>query len=382
MLHVEHGLHKESEAHADFVAEIAAGLGLACETLSVRFSPGDSLEASAREARYEALTEAAERRGLRFVATAHTHDDQGETVLMRMMRGGSLGGIAPSREIFVRPLLGVRRSELREWLVAEGCEWREDPTNSDLRFERNWTRNVLLPLLRERREGIDDVLARTAERARDDEEVLSALAHEVLSRVQTDDVGILIDPAEFDAQPPAIRARVIIGALRMLDVDPRQTDIEAILERPSRHVCGPVSVWSTNEGLAFVREPVSIPERVVLGKFPQSETAWGIRVRTTSRDAEPWQWRCSVPGAASTLSIRSRRPGDRVLTSVGTKKVQDVLVDAKVPRPLRDLVPILATPDEALAVVGLTQRPEETATVIDVAPSSPSWSQGAVWNRI
>jgi tRNA(Ile)-lysidine synthetase-like protein len=81
------------------------------------------------------------------------------------------------------------------------------------------------------------------------------------------------------------------------------------------------------------------------------------------------------------LSIRSRLAGDRVLTAGGTKKVQDVLVDAKVLRPLRDLVPILAVGDEALAVVGLTRRPEETATVIDIEPSSPTWSRGAVWSR-
>jgi tRNA(Ile)-lysidine synthase len=284
--------------------------------------------------------------------------------------------------MFIRPLLGVRRKDLREWLVAEEIEWREDPTNEDLRFERNWTRNVVLPLLRERRAGIDEVLARTATRAREDEEALDALAREVLSRAQVDDVGILLNRVDLQAQPPAIRSRVVIGALRLLGADPSHTDVDAILRGSTRHGCDHVSVWPLDGGLAFVREPVAVPSPVLLDQ-DQSIGAWGIRVRkATTADTPAWPWRCGIPDRTSKVTIRSRRPGDRVITPAGTKKVQDVLVDAKVPRPLRDLVPILATNDEALAVVGLTHRPEETATVIDVAPSSPlSWSRGALWSR-
>ncbi len=247
-------------------------------------------------------------------------------------------------------------------------------------------RNLVLPLLRERRSGIDEVLARTAVRAREDEEALSSLADEVLARAQVDDVGILLNSLDLGGQPPAIRSRVALRALRRLGADPSHTDIDAILSGMlTRHQCGPVSVWSIDGGLAFIREPVAVPEPVLLDQH-QSLGAWRIRVRkATTADTPPWRWRCTVPGDASNLKIRSRRPGDRVLTAAGTKKVQDVLVDAKVPRPLRDLVPILASEDEPLAVVGLTHRPQEPATVnhdvIDVAPSSTSWSRGVVWSR-
>ncbi len=384
VLHVDHGLHESSSAHAGFVAELARAQDVKCEVIPVLVKPGGSIEAAARDARYEALSGAAERNGLRSVATAHTLDDQSETVLLRLSRGGSLAGISPTLGNLIRPLLGFRRRELRDFLVSEGFEWCEDPTNLNLRFERNWTRNVLLRLLRERRQGIDEVLARTAIRAREDEEALSSLADQVLARAQFDDVGILLDG--LDVQPRAIRSRVVLAALRRLGADPSHTDIDAILAGPTRHECGPVSVWSIDDGLAFVREPIAVPEPVRLGR-EQSLGAWGIRVRKdTTADTPPWRWRCRVPGDASNVTIRSRRPGDRVLAAAGTKKVQDVLVDAKVPRPLRDLVPILATDDEALAVVGLTHRPEETATVVhdgvvDVTPSSPSWSRGAVWSR-
>jgi len=386
VLHVDHGLHEASASHAEFVAELASVWDMKCEVMRVKVKPGGSIEAAARDARYQALSDAASRHGLSFVATAHTLDDQTETVLMRLQRGGSLAAISPSLGVFIRPLLDVRRIALREWLSAEGLVWCEDPTNDDLRFERNWTRNVVLPLLRERRSGIDEVLARTAARAREDEEALDALAGDVLSRAQTDDVGILLTGLDLEAQPRAIRSRVVIAALRLLGADPSHTDIDAIIGGSTRHECGPVSVWSIDDGLAFIREPVAVPEPVLLDQN-QSLGAWGIRVRKAmTTDTPPWRWRCRVPGDSSNMTIRSRRPGDRVLTAAGTKKVQDVLVDAKVPRPLRDLVPILATGDEALAVVGLTHRPQETATVIndgviDVTPSTSSWSRGAVWNR-
>jgi tRNA(Ile)-lysidine synthase len=381
VLHVDHGLRPDSAEHSEFVAEIATTQDLKFEVLPVRIEPGDSIEAAARKARYTALDGAAQRRGLRFVATAHTRDDQTETVLLRLMRGGSLAGIAPTLGIFVRPLLDVRRKELREWLLSEGLEWREDPTNADLRFERNWTRNLVLPLLRERRAGIDEVLARTADRSRADEEALAAMAAEVLHRSDVDDVGIFIDAADFDLQPLAIRSRVAIGALHRLGADPRRTDIEAIVgSSPGSVRCGAVSVWHTDRGLSFIREPVPVPDPLRIGA-DEHEGSWGLRVRVGSSKAESWRWRCPVPEGVSTLSIRSRLAGDRVLTAGGTKKVQDVLVDAKVLRPLRDLVPILAVGDEALAVVGLTRRPEETATVIDIEPSSPTWSRGAVWSR-
>jgi tRNA(Ile)-lysidine synthase len=380
VLHVDHGLRPDSAADAEFVAEVAAAQDLKFEVLPVTVEAGDSIEAAARRARYAALAEAAQRRGLSFVATAHTRDDQSETVLLRIMRGGSLAGIAPALGIFIRPLLDVRRLELREWLTSEGFAWREDPTNADLRFERNWTRSSVLPLLRDRRAGIDEVLARVADRSRADEEALSAFADDVLSRAAVDDVGILVHSDDFDMHPEAIRSRVVIGALRRLGAEPRRTAVEEIigLTRGCAR-CGSVSAWRTDRSLVFVREPIPVPDPVTIGAGGR-EGSWGIRVRVGPATSEPWRWRCAFPDGASTLSIRSRMDGDRVLTSGGTKKVQDVLVDAKVLRPLRDLVPILATDAEALAVVGLTRRPEETATVIDIEPSSETWSRGAVWS--
>jgi tRNA(Ile)-lysidine synthetase-like protein len=132
----------------------------------------------------------------------------------------------------------------------------------------------------------------------------------------------------------------------------------------------------------MVRDPVPVPSEQPLPRDGCLDAeAWGVRIRLGPLDAPAWRWRCAVPDVAGPLVLRPRRPGDRVRTKAGSKKVQDVLVDAKVPRPLRDLVPVVADPASALAVVGLTTSPHPASLVIDVEPASPSWSKRSPWTR-
>ncbi len=386
VLHIDHGLRPDSRADADFVKALASELGLEVRGVRVvvdKTHPSGP-EAAAREVRYAALEREASDLGLRWVATGHTCDDQAETVLLRSIRGGSLAAIAPVRGIFVRPLLDVDRVELREWLSAEGLAWREDPTNTDVRLERNWIRAEVMPLLRERRPGVVDVLARLADRARDDEEALDALASEVVERTEVDDIGLLVRTEDIGALPAALFHRVVRGALRKSGVDPRMSDIESVvaLRLGGRTMVGPASVWRLDEGLAVVREPVPVPSEQELPRDGTLDAEpWGVRLRLGPSDAPAWRWRCSVPEEAGPLLLRPRHPGDRVRTKAGSKKVQDVLVDAKVPRPLRDLVPVVAIPEKALAVVGLTSSPERASLVIDVEPAAPTWSKRSPWTR-
>jgi tRNA(Ile)-lysidine synthetase-like protein len=141
------------------------------------------------------------------------------------------------------------------------------------------------------------------------------------------------------------------------------------------------SVWRLREGLAIVREPVPIPASFVLPPAGVVEAqGWGLHIRVGRADEPAWTWRCPVPGNARRLSVRPRQVGDKVQTRAGSRKVQDVLVDAKVPRPLRDLVPLVASDDGSLAVVGLTSVPAREVMVIDARPADPTWSRRAPWN--
>lgn len=143
--------HRDLSAERDHIARLARQLRQPFEIEAVDVASGASWEAQAREARYLALQSVARRHDLRSVATGHTMDDQAETVLLRVLRGSGLSGLQAIRsrrdDGVVRPLLEVRRDELRGYLQARGASFCEDPTNSNPSFERNRLRAQLMPAL-------------------------------------------------------------------------------------------------------------------------------------------------------------------------------------------------------------------------------------------
>ncbi|MGB0854036.1 MAG: tRNA lysidine(34) synthetase TilS [Pikeienuella sp.] len=148
---VDHGLRPESAAEAEGVASLAKRLGISCDIL--RWGQWDgvgNLQAEARAARRRLLTRWAARRGVSAIALGHTMDDQAETVLMRLGRGAGVDGLsamnmrtAADGVVWLRPMLGVRRAALRDWLVANGESWVDDPSNDDLKYERVKARRAL-----------------------------------------------------------------------------------------------------------------------------------------------------------------------------------------------------------------------------------------------
>ncbi len=180
LLHVHHGLRgRESDADAAFVRALGKSLGLpvfvaraGVRTLARRRGLG--LEEAGRKARYAALAARARRGRYALVAVGHQLDDQAETVLLHLLRGTSLeglGGIPPRRALtagvtLVRPLLPLTRAEVRAYLEIHGLDWREDRTNADPVFARNWVRREVLPLLERRAPGVKARLAGMAEKVR------------------------------------------------------------------------------------------------------------------------------------------------------------------------------------------------------------------------
>jgi tRNA(Ile)-lysidine synthase len=193
VVHVNHKLRaSESDRDRDFVCSLAREHKLELRSMEVNVAQhasqaGISLETSARELRYKFFREllgegSSSKPELDKVATGHTLDDQAETVLMRIIRGTGMRGlrsIQPRIEVqaeygsgeIVRPLVGVRRSELQRYLADIGQSWREDATNRDLKFTRNRVRQLVLPLLeREFNPGIVEGLAELADIARVEED--------------------------------------------------------------------------------------------------------------------------------------------------------------------------------------------------------------------
>jgi len=211
---IDHGLQQGAADIAARVRDQLDRLGYHDVTITavqVDRSAAAGLEAAARDARYRALdTEARARSAILMLG--HTLDDQAETVLLGLARGSgsrSLAGMASRAGHFVRPFLGIRRATTEQVCAELGLNPWQDPHNADRRFTRVRVRETVLPTLEaELGPGVAEALARTAELVRDDNELLDRLATEA-SRIEGMGGTDTLDCAALQAQPPALRRRII-----------------------------------------------------------------------------------------------------------------------------------------------------------------------------
>lgn len=245
VFHFDHRLRPTSADDAAYVRRTAARLGLPFRLAeaTTRPAPGESVEDWARRARYAALAIAMRGSDATKGATGHTLDDQAETVLLALLRGGGLdavAGIAPVQGNVVRPLLDVTRDEVEAFCRAKRLRPRIDPTNRDTRLLRNAVRLRVMPAL-ERGVGRDvrATLARTARVLRRDAELLRRLATEAAVELLEDTPeGVRLPAAALASLPGAIAARVARDALYRCGVVPSSEDVDAVLDlargRPGR----------------------------------------------------------------------------------------------------------------------------------------------------
>jgi tRNA(Ile)-lysidine synthase len=315
-LHVNYGLRDSAHEDEAFCRDLVPGLIVERVTLPAQ----GNMQALAREARYSL----AERHAVGDYATGHTLSDQAETVLMRLCsspgRKGLLG-MAERRGRLIRPLLGMTRVETRAYCREHGLEWREDPTNADQSFTRARVRHELLPLLERVAPGAERTIAETARLLRDEAEALDALLPE------TDDL------AELAALPPAL-SRL---ALRRLAGAPiRVEELLALGER------GGTVTLDVGHGLRAVVEYGRVRfDRGAAEAPPDPVSA------TTAGTVRFGEWEVDVPAPAV---VRSWRPGDRIRTAAGSKSLQDLFTDRKVPREERPLVPVIEADGEVRCV--------------------------------
>jgi tRNA(Ile)-lysidine synthase len=257
-VHVHHGLRgTDADADEGFVRELCerVGVPLVVERVNVsarQAEEREGLEEAARELRYGVFWGLMEAGKADVMATAHTRDDQAETVVMKFLRGAwteGIGGIAPVVEQgqrpkgqsakgqerigrIVRPMLGVRRAEVEEFLRERGQAWREDATNRDVVLTRNRVRHELMPVLRGFNPGIDAALARLAEIARDEEAFWQAEVARLMPKMLlpgrpvrgggravstvTGNSSCAVEIERLRPLAPAMRRRVLRAAARSL----------------------------------------------------------------------------------------------------------------------------------------------------------------------
>ena len=338
--HVDHGARPDAADDAAWVAQRCEELGVSC--VIRRVSPRGSSEVAMRDVRYAVLRSVAQECGAAEVATGHTLDDQAETVMLRILRGTrlrGLGGMAARRPLavgvdLVRPLLGQRRRDLRVWLQERGISWLEDPSNQDVAYARNRLRAEGLPVEAE-------VLARVAEAAR-------------LAFLRLDGPW----DGALDALGSLPRATRRLRLERFVGGDLEETHLRS-LERLASQTAGTASV-SLPGGRSAVREY----ERLRVQALPTPDIELTFTLvdgggsdggdRLPPADGTPEAW-FDADALRFPLTVRSRKAGDRIrpFGGAGRRKVQDVLVDAKVPRALRDCLPLVLQGEEVIWVPGV-----------------------------
>ena len=225
--HIDHGIQEPAIREQFRAAATGAArrarvpLEIAEADAPAELSGGGGIEAAARRARYRALAEIAEQRRAELVAVAHTLDDQAETVLLHILRGSGIDGLAAMPPIgnmpetdsglqLARPLLGHRRSETHRVCVLHGFGAVEDPANRDLSRTRNRLRHEALPLLRTFNPQVDTALSELAESARGDRELLDGLTQQALTEATPgSDDSLVLDRRALLACAPALQARML-----------------------------------------------------------------------------------------------------------------------------------------------------------------------------
>ena len=230
--HFNHGLRgDDADEDQAFVQEVCRRLGLKCLVGRAgvdypRVGSNDGVEASARAARYPFLQETAERIGARYVVTAHTADDQAETILHRIIRGTGIGGLAGmprARKLgtavtLIRPFLDFHRRELTAYLADIGQTHREDSTNADTDLTRNCIRHELLPMLAKRfNPSVDQALLRLGSLAGELQSLIDRLVERLFQEAvtcATDGQTVRIDATRLAAEPPYLVREVLLAVWR------------------------------------------------------------------------------------------------------------------------------------------------------------------------
>ena len=405
-LHVVHLNHMlrgaDSDADALYVRGLAQRLGIAAtvesrDVLAQQREHRLSVEEAARQVRYDFFAEVAASLGAGRIAVGHTADDQVETILMHLVRGSGLLGMrgmrpltywrSPSGDaplIVVRPLLEVAREETEAYCREHGVEPRIDFSNYSGAALRNRFRHELVPLLRSYNPAIRAALLRTARAAADD---LSFLEEQVSlvweGAVREQPNGLLLDTGELAMLHPALKRHLLrravaemVGDLSDIESSHIEKMMAALMKGAGRRLSLPRGlVFSVGYNTCLLSRgiPDTCPFPPLEGehrlKVPGDTLLPGWRVRASivphGGEAGGFSADLDLDVTGTDLVVRGRKAGDRFqpLGMRELKKLQDFMVDAKIPRSWRDRVPLLCSPKHILWVVGW--RIDERAKVTD-----------------
>ena len=343
--HFNHHLRgEESDRDQQFVKDFCDGYRIPLYLGSAQVVSGKKgLEAAARDARYAFLRTLPGK-----VATAHTADDNAETVLMHLVRGTGLkglGAISPVNGNVIRPMLGITRREVEAFLEEYHVEYITDSSNETDDFLRNRLRHHVMPLLVEENPKLAENLSAMALRLRQDEQALSALASHQPIRVQA-----------LRNEMPAVRTRVLERFLKE----------SGVKEPEAQHI-------ELAEALVFSDNPsargnfpggVTISRNYNTLEVLRAEAAEQLQVLCTSAEEIINTPEIFTVQTVGEVYIRARQSGDSIRLSGGTKSLKKLFIDRKIPASHRDQIPVVCDDVGILGVYGIGVNLDRVATVL------------------
>lgn len=349
---------------------------------------GRGIEETARLLRYEFLERAAEGCGASRIATAHTANDNAETLLLHLVRGAGLqglSGIPPRRGNIVRPLLGVTRAEVEEYCARNGVAYVEDSTNRDEAYARNYLRLRVMPLLEQMNPHAAESLSAAARRLREDHEYLTDRTRALCGQSQLTPEGLSIPVELLNSQPPAIANRAARLLLEQAGGGQNCTaaHIEAVLSlcrssAPSAQADLPaLHVRRVYDRLILSpkKPPAAPPQRTPLfedGVTVYGDTGWSVLCRPARCPEEGGKnsdsFFLSRDKIRGSLILRPRQTGDQIsLAGRPRKSLKKLFIDEKLPLRQRELLPVLADDSGVLAAASFGPDVSRLA-----APGEPS----------
>lgn len=392
IFHINHMLRgKESDRDEAFVKDLASSLDISFHSARVNVTEYQkkrkcSIQVAAREMRYFHLDQLADRHSISKIATGHTANDQAETVLMRILKGSGLRGIAgipPIRDNkYIRPLLEVTREEVKEYLNQNQIKFLMDSTNLKNNYLRNQVRNELIPSLKEKfNPSIVETLCRSSQIFRIEDDFISEIAHNEFKKLilKNNRETLILDAIGFQPLHTALKKRIILDAIYHFPNSGKQVsqDInENILGVIASNISGKsISIYDElifkyqynqiifqTQMKSFTEGMIKQIKLIVPGKTKIPEIGKEVISTVINKKDIPKDFRgrdaftvfIDYDFSGKELFIRSRQRGDRFypLGIKGHKKLKDYFIDKKIPREDRDLIPLITNKESIFWIAG------------------------------
>ena len=379
---LNHGLREAASNDVAFVEQFAKSLGIPCtsgvaDVPSIASENSIGIEASARMVRYNFLAETAKKLNVSYVVTAHHADDQSETILMHILRGSGSKGLQGMQMIsnmpyhpnlaLLRPMLHVSRREIEAYCDEHNLEPRVDISNFDTRYLRNEIRNEILPRLRQINPQLDTALAKLSAISSAEQEFIQQSYQNYFKKHVKFADRVSISLHTFNNWHIAMKRYSIMDALAYFDIEPSFEHIQQAIELAKQANVGAISEFAGNLRLRVDYDLLNIePSDLVLptNDFIQVDSELDLRIPSKtilgdysliiSKDELPDFDACLFIPEHSKISIRPRNAGDRFQPqglNGRTQKIKKYFIDKKIPRHVRDKIPLLIVDKEIAGII-------------------------------